>query len=233
MLMSIAADSRDSRNTFPAGSMVGMRHLVTVTALLCGLYCHSPGVQAQSQIGPLPPTAPQARNQNQSPKSSTYDPLPQSGYKISPLTQPTFTPGILLLLELETKFAASVAAGGGKAFSSWFADDAVSLANGKSPVMGRIAIAAQAQWDPKEYQLTWVAQGAQMGPSNNMGFTWGHYEAAFKDQHGQTVTLTGRYMTVWKKGTDTSGPGGGWQVAMESSADEPPDAGSCCTLPRP
>jgi ketosteroid isomerase-like protein len=208
-----------------------MRHFVTVTALLCGLYCHSLDAQAQGQIAGLSPV--QAQSQNQSPKSSTYDPLSRGGYTISPLTQPTFTPGVILLLELETKFAASVAAGGGKAFSSWFADDAVSLANGKSPVMGKTAIAAQAQWDPKDYQLTWVAQGAQMGPSNDMGFTWGHYEAAFKDQHGQTVTLTGRYMTVWKKGSNTSGPGGGWQVAMESSADEPPDAGSCCTLPKP
>ena len=211
--------------------MVGMRHLMTVAALICGLYCHTQSAPAQGRLTGQPPLPPASQPQKST--TSTYDPLPQSGYKISPLTQPTFTPGILLLLELETKFAASVAAGGGKAFSSWFADDAVSLANGKSPVMGKSAIAAQAQWDPKQYQLTWVAQGAQMGPSNDMGFTWGHYEAAFKDQHGQSVTLTGRYMTVWKKGSDTSGPGGGWQVAMESSAEEPPDSGSCCTLPKP
>ena len=229
--MSIAADTRVERKAGPTDSMIGMRHLVTVAALLCGLNCLSQSAPAQGRLTGQPPPPPSSQSQKST--VSTYDPLPQSGYKISPLSQPTFTPGVLLLLELETKFAASVAEGGGKAFSSWFADDAVSLANGKSPVMGRIAIAAQAQWDPKEYQLTWVAQGAQMGPSNDMGLTWGHYEAGFKDQHGQRVTLTGRYMTVWKKGSDTSGPGGGWQVAMESSADEPPDAGSCCTLPKP
>jgi ketosteroid isomerase-like protein len=149
------------------------------------------------------------------------------------LSQPTFTPGVILLLELEDKFAASVAEGGGKAFSTWFAEDAVSLANGKSPVMGKTAIAAQAQWNPKEYRLTWVAQGAQMGPSNDMGFTWGHYESSFNDQHGQPVKTSGRYMTIWKKVPDGSGPGGGWKVALESSAEEPPDAGSCCTLPKP
>jgi ketosteroid isomerase-like protein len=137
------------------------------------------------------------------------------------------------LLELETKFADSVAAGGGKAFSSWFADDAVSLANGKPPILGRVAIAAQAQWDPKDYQLTWVAQGAQMGPSNDMGFTWGHYEASFKDQQGQPVKLSGRYMTMWKKLSGSVGPGGEWKVALDSSSEEPPDAGSCCSLPKP
>ena len=216
-----------------------MRHRVTVAALLCGIYCHGLGVPAQGQIQSQSLSqnqthdADNAGGQTAGPSITPYDPLKSGGFQISPLTQPTFTPGILLLLELETKFAASVAAGGGKAFSSWFADDAVSLANGKPAVMGRTAIAAQAQWDSKDYQLSWVAQGAQMGPSNDMGFTWGHYEGTFKDQNSQQVRTTGRYMTVWKKVSDASGPGGGWKVALESSAEEPADGGSCCTLPKP
>lgn len=156
------------------------------------------------------------------------DPLSRKDIQISPLTQPTFTPGVLLLLELETRFASAVAAGGGKAFGMWFAEDAVSLANGKPPVMGKIAISAQAQWDPKEYQLSWVAQGAQMGPSNDMGFTWGHYDGTSKDQNGQPVKTSGRYFTVWKKLPD-----GTWKVALDASAEEPADAGSCCALPKP
>lgn len=157
-----------------------------------------------------------------------YDPLGKSAYQISPLTQPTITPGMLTLLELETKFAEAVAKGGGKAFSSWFAEDGVSLANKQQPVMGRAAIAAQAQWDPKDYQLTWTASGAQMGPSNDMGFTWGHYDGTSKDQHGETVKTSGRYFTVWKKQAS-----GEWKVAMDASAEEPADSGSCCTLPKP
>lgn len=147
---------------------------------------------------------------------------------ISPLVQPTLSPGVLFLLELDGKFQQSVEAGGGKAFASWFADDAVTLNNGKPAVMGRAAIAAAAKWDPKTYQLTWQAQGAQMGPSNDMGFTWGHYEGHSKDKNGQPVVISGRYMTVWKKVAD-----GSWKVAMDASADEPPAAGECCTLPKP
>ncbi len=164
----------------------------------------------------------------QSSPAGSFDPLRRNAVQISPLTQPTFTPGVLLLLELETKFASAVAAGGGKAFGSWFADDAVSLANGKPPVMGKVAISAQAQWDPKEYQLSWMAQGAQMGPSNDMGFTWGHYDGTSKDQNGQPVKTSGRYLTVWKKLSD-----GSWKVALDASAEEPQDAGSCCALPKP
>jgi ketosteroid isomerase-like protein len=157
-----------------------------------------------------------------------YDPLAKNTYQISPLTQPTITPGMLTLLELEAKFADAVAKGGGKAFSSWFAEDGVSLANKQAPVMGRAAIAAQAQWDPKEYQLTWTPSGAQMGPSNDMGFTWGHYDGVSKDQHGETAKTSGRYFTVWKKQ-----PNGEWKVSLDASAEEPAEAGSCCALPKP
>jgi ketosteroid isomerase-like protein len=157
-----------------------------------------------------------------------YDALAQSSTISSPLVQPTLTPGALLLLELEGRFAQSVATGGGKAFASWFTEDAVTLNNGKPAILGVAAIAAQAQWDPKTYQLTWVPQGAQMGPSNDMGFTWGHYEGHSKDKNGEPVVLSGRYFTVWKKL-----PNGTWKVAMDASADEPPATGECCALPKP
>jgi ketosteroid isomerase-like protein len=160
--------------------------------------------------------------------ASGYDVLTQNGAISSPLVQPTLTPGALLLLELEGRFAQAVAAGGGKAFAAWFAEDAVTLNNGKPAVMGAAAIASQAQWDPKTYQLTWVPQGAQMGPSNDMGFTWGHYEGHSKDKNGEPVVISGRYLTVWKKL-----PNGTWKVAMDASADEPPATGECCVLPKP
>jgi ketosteroid isomerase-like protein len=160
--------------------------------------------------------------------ASGYDGLAQNSAISSPLVQPTLTPGALLLLELEGRFAQAVAAGGGKAFATWFAEDAVTLNNGKPAVLGFAAITAQAQWDPKTYQLTWVPQGAQMGPSNDMGFTWGHYEGRSKDKNGEPVVISGRYLTVWKKL-----PNGTWKVAMDASADEPPATGECCVLPKP
>ena len=58
-----------------------------------------------------------------------YDALAQSqGVTSNPLSQPTLTPGVLMLMELEGRFAKAVAEGGGKAFSSWFADDAIAVA---------------------------------------------------------------------------------------------------------
>jgi ketosteroid isomerase-like protein len=162
------------------------------------------------------------------PSPAPLDGLGQKGPTLNPLTQPTLSPGVMHLLELEGQFAQAVAAGGGKAFAEWFADDAVVLNNGQPATLGRGAIAAQAQWNPKDYQLTWTPQGAQMGPSNDMGFTWGHYEGHSKDKNGQAIVISGRYITIWKKMPD-----GGWKVAMDASSNEPAVTGECCALPKP
>jgi ketosteroid isomerase-like protein len=156
-------------------------------------------------------------------------PSSSSPYRIvTPITQPAITAGQITLIELEGKFQQSVAEGGGKAFASWFANDAVALNNGKPATLGRGAIADSATWSPKEYSLTWATQGAQMGPSNDMGFTWGHYEGRSTHRNGQPIVKTGRYITIWKKLAD-----GTWKVAMDASAEEPVDPGACCTLPKP
>lgn len=151
---------------------------------------------------------------------------------ISPLTQPTLSPGAILLMELEARFAQDVAKGGGKAFSSWFADDAVTLNNGKPAVLGKLAITASAVWDPKTYHLSWTPQGAQMGPSGDTGFTWGHYEGKSVDKNGQPITFSGRYITFWKKVADGS-KDGAWKVALDASAEDAPAEGDCCVLPKP
>jgi ketosteroid isomerase-like protein len=146
---------------------------------------------------------------------------------LSPLSVPPLSPGTIELIKLEGDFADSVAKGGGKAFASWFADDAVTLNDGQPAVLGRTAIAAAANWDPRTYQLTWYAEGAQMGPSGDTGFTWGHYDAHSRDKNGQPVTISGRYITFWKK------VNGAWKVALDASAKDAPAAGDCCKLPTP
>ncbi|HTV08564.1 MAG TPA: nuclear transport factor 2 family protein [Candidatus Aquilonibacter sp.] len=131
-------------------------------------------------------------------------------------SQPAISPGALELVKLEGDFENAVASGGGKAFASWFADDGVTLNNGQPAVRGQRAIAAQATWDPKQYQLTWYAEGAQMGPGGDTGFTWGHYEARGKDPKGNPVATSGRYITFWKKVK------GHWKVALDASANDAP-----------
>ena len=132
------------------------------------------------------------------------------------------------MMKLDSDFSRDTVQGGGKAFAHWFADDAIALNNGKSPVLGKTSIAADAAWDPKQYRLEWQPQGGRMGPSGDMGFTWGHYEGHAKDRNGNDIATSGRYITVWKRMPD-----GTWKVALDASANEPPAAGDCCALPKP
>ncbi len=168
-----------------------------------------------------------AHSQNSLPLTTQADPNARPRI-ISPVTQPVLSPGAIALMELEGRFAQDVAKGGGKAFATWFAEDAVTLNNGKPALLGHRAIAETAVWDPQTYKLTWAPQGAQMGPSGDTGFTWGHYDAQSVDRSGKPLTSSGRYITFWKKVAD-----GSWKVALDASANDVPDSNDCCALPKP
>jgi ketosteroid isomerase-like protein len=156
----------------------------------------------------------------------SLDPLSTPAPQVSPLTSPGLTPQIAFLYSLEAKFAQDTAQGGGPAFAKWFAPDAVTLSNGKAPVVGQAAIAATTNWTPAQYQLAWTPDGARISPDGDMGFTWGHYEGKSKDRDGTPIVTTGRYMTVWKKQPD-----GSWKVELDASNQEPPAKDDCCKLP--
>ena len=144
----------------------------------------------------------------------------------NPLSDTTAEPAKLLLFDLEARFAKDVAARGGAGFAEWFAEDGVALGNGAQPLIGRVAIAKSANWDPKVYQLTWTPTDARMGPSGDMGFTWGHFEGHSKDANGNPVTTSGRYTTIWRKQPD-----GNWKVVLDAGSNEPAEGGDCCKLP--
>jgi ketosteroid isomerase-like protein len=162
-------------------------------------------------------SAPPADSQTMPTLGGTF---PKPSHTLIPQKFPELPPELMELVKLEGEFEKAVAKGGGPAFASWFADDAVTLNNGEPAVQGHTAIAEHATWDPKDYQLTWFILGAQMGPSKDTAFTWGHYDASGTDRTGKPFTFSGRYTTFWKK------VGGKWKVALDASSNEPPDPGS-------
>ena len=153
--------------------------------------------------------------------------FPQGDNSAAPnlFTDPTVNPGKLLLIDLEKRFAKDVLERGGAGFAAWFADDGVALGNGAAPLIGKVAIAKSANWSPKSYQLTWTPTAAVMGPSGDMGYTWGHFEGHSKDANGNPVVTSGRYMTIWRKEAN-----GEWKVVLDAGANEPPEAGDCCRI---
>jgi ketosteroid isomerase-like protein len=144
----------------------------------------------------------------------------------NPLSDPTVKPGKVLLFDLEARFAKDVLEHGGAAFAQWFAEDGVEMGNGEPPVVGRVAIAKSTTWSPKDYQLIWTPTDAVLGPSGDIGYTWGHYEGHSKDANGNPVTTSGRYITIWRKQPD-----GNWKVVLDAGSNEPAGAGDCCKLP--
>ena len=160
---------------------------------------------------------------------AAFGQLPEPGARPdvpNPLTDTTVKPGKVLLFELEARFAKDVAARGGAAFADWFAEDGVALGNAAAPLIGNVAIAKSATWSPKNYQLTWTPTGAMMGPSGDMGYTWGHFEGHSKDVNGNAVNTSGRYITMWRREPD-----GKWKVVLDAGSNEPAGAGDCCKLP--
>jgi ketosteroid isomerase-like protein len=142
------------------------------------------------------------------------------------MSDSTVTPAKMVLFSLELRFAKDVADRGGAAFGDWFAEDGVMLNNGAAPVMGRAAVMKVANWSPKDYQLSWTPSDVQMGPSGDIGYTWGHFEGHSKDANGNPVTTTGRYITIWKKQID-----GLWKVELDAGSNEPAGSGDCCKVP--
>lgn len=154
------------------------------------------------------------------------DPLSKPTQDANPLTNPGLSPGTAFLFQMESRFEQETLQGCGAAFASWFAEDGVTLANGKAPVIGRAAIASSANWRPENYHLSWTPTGGQLSADGQMGYTWGTYQGVSKDAHGKPVITAGRYMTIWKKQSD-----GTWKVALDASNDGPPAAGDCCRIP--
>ncbi len=155
--------------------------------------------------------------------STAWAQLPEPGSQSqapNPFADSTVKPGKMLLFDLEARFAKDVAERGGAGFAAWFADDGVALGNGAAPLNGKVAIAKSANWSPKDYQLTWTPTDAMMGPSGDMGYTWGHYEGRSKDTNGNPVLTSGRYITMWRKEPD-----GSWKVVLDAGANEPPCGG--------
>lgn len=186
-------------------TLVSSRFLPQIVALAVGFVLAFPGSAA-------------ARAQLLEPGSPSAAP--------NPLADPTMSAGKTFLFQLEARFSKDVAEKGGAGFAAWFAEDGVTLGNGALPKVGKVAIASSATWSPKDYELTWTPTDAMMGPSGDMGYTWGHYEGRSKDANGNPVTTSGRYMTIWRREKD-----GAWKVVLDAGNTEPAGAGDCCKLP--
>lgn len=94
-------------------------------------------------------------------------------------------------------------------WADFFAEDGVMIRS-TGTVTGRTAIRdvmAKAFADTS-FSLTWEPQHGDVAGS--LGYTDGRFEVRFRDDNGNPVKRTGRYLTVWKKQA-----GGAWRVVRD------------------
>src|SRR5882672_6515906 len=102
------------------------------------------------------------------------------------------------LMEADRAFNRATAARRTDGWVEFFAEDGTMIRSART-ITGRAAIRdemAKAFADTT-FTLTWEPD--QADGSGDVGYTNGHYRMRFRDDKGQEVVRTGRYLTVWKR----------------------------------
>lgn len=111
------------------------------------------------------------------------------------------------LLAADRDFSAlSVASGAAAAFKHYLIEEAILLPNHSQPTLGIDRIYHSMAG---EYTLKWSPQSGKVSSAGDMGYTWGNYTNAFKNDRGELVTEKGKYLNIWTK------VGNEWRVAVD------------------
>ncbi len=119
------------------------------------------------------------------------------------------------LLQTDIEFAQfSVNNGAAEAFNEYLTGDALQLPAGDNPVEGVKNIYNRMKDNQGNYVLDWSPQYAEVAKLGDMGYTWGTYSLAYKDENGEEQKSYGKYLNIWKKQSD-----GKWKVAVDIGND--------------
>ena len=98
-------------------------------------------------------------------------------------------------------------------------DDAVIYSPREAPVRGKAAIRAYVGESLKQpgFSITWTPVSAVVAASGDLGYTEGTNQFTVPDGKGGTITINGRYVTIWRKQAD-----GTWRCVVDSWNEAPP-----------
>ncbi len=120
------------------------------------------------------------------------------------------------LMEMDRRFAATVATEGLAGWLSFMADDAVRLPGlAETGVRGKDAIAELdgGMFSDPTRQLVWEPTDAGGFADGRHGYTTGRYRVVVTADGKETVTATGTYITMWR--LDES-----WKVILDTGAPD-------------
>ena len=104
---------------------------------------------------------------------------------------------------------------------AYWTDDARVVLSGEPIVEGKDAIRKMVAHgiNTPGFNVTWTPEVAVVAASGDLGYTRGMNQFTVPDSTGGTRKLIGRYLTVWRKGTD-----GRWRCVEDFSNPAPAEA---------
>lgn len=106
---------------------------------------------------------------------------------------------------------------------AYWTDDARVIEPGQAVLAGKPAIRAMVEGTTKipGFHVTWTPDSAVVSRSGDLGYTYGTNAFTAPDSTGKLVTTHGRYLTVWRKGSD-----GQWRCVEDISTPSPSESSS-------
>ncbi|HAX49119.1 MAG TPA: DUF4440 domain-containing protein [Ignavibacteria bacterium] len=98
-----------------------------------------------------------------------------------------------------------------EAFLVYTAENGVLLRPFMMPVVGYDEVKKFMEEGDNNFQLTWEPVYADVSASGEMGYTYGLYTAAYKDEKGVEQSTRGTYVSIWKKDKD-----GNWKFVLDT-----------------
>lgn len=117
------------------------------------------------------------------------------------------------LLQTDKDWAVAAGSGDVERIVAYWTDDAVISAPGQAPLAGKAAIRQYVGESLKipGFAITWTPLVAEVSKSGDLGYTTGTNAVTIPKAEGGTMTVAGRYVTVWRKAAD-----GKWRCVVDT-----------------
>ncbi|HZR28395.1 MAG TPA: DUF4440 domain-containing protein [Terriglobales bacterium] len=116
-----------------------------------------------------------------------------------------------VLIQAEADFEAARAQKGMEGWLSFFSEDTANIIPGKPVTFSKADMREQltSTWNPNA-TLKWQPVKVDVSASGDLAYTIGTWQLTGKSRKGDPISMTGKYMTVWKKQAD-----GSWKVVAD------------------
>jgi len=122
------------------------------------------------------------------------------------------------LLQVDRAWATASLSGNVDSIVAYWTEDARVVQPGLPVLQGKAAIRSMvaSSLAIPGFRITWTPQTAVVSASGDLGYTSGVNEVTAPDNAGHLTKTAGRYITVWRRGTD-----GRWRCVEDLSNSGP------------